>query len=115
MKSIKRYTKMLVSGVLALVIAWFLLPFMLGLSLLTGVGFLISVLLAFYKGIIFKKPEVIGYIAISYIIVSVSAGILIPKAYTDYKTAGLTSSIITLSIFLAIYLFARNLRDYRKR
>lgn len=86
------------------VIFYALIPSMFELSLSTGIGFIITCVLAFKKRVIFKDPIFVMSVAFGYILINVAFNQVFPLVYKNAVQGSIVTAFIILFVFLAIYL-----------
>ena len=57
---IMRTENKIIAIIISVVLFYVFVQHMFQLSIMTGIGFIISCGLAFYKGVIFKEPRIVG-------------------------------------------------------
>jgi hypothetical protein len=77
--------------------------------------FVVSCGLAFYRGAVLRDPRLIAYIAIANIITNALTTNLAPQIWNDIVEGSLFSTGTLATVFLAVYLRARQLADYPEK
>lgn len=88
---------------------------MFKLSPWSGIGFIISCGLAFYRGAVLKDPRLIGFIAVGNILTNVAMSQLLPQIWSDMVQGSFLTAGIVLAVFIIIVLRARQLADYPEK
>jgi hypothetical protein len=85
---------------------------MFELSIIAGIGFIISCSLAFYRGAVFKEPGIIVIIALGYTLTNIAISRILPKVYENFIQGSILAILIVLIVFLSVYLRGRELKSY---
>lgn len=102
----------LISLIAAGLLVYAFIGYMFTLGITTGLGFLIACGLAFYKGVIFKEPRIIGFIAVGYILTNLAISQVLPMVYKEAVQGTIVTALIILAVFLSIYLKGKQLQSY---
>ena len=86
---------------------------MFNLNLVTGIIYLVAVIGAFYKKLIFRRKN-IAWMIISGTILSYLARLLLPYVLGSYLAGDILSTLIIGAITLAIWIKAWNLKKGKK-
>jgi hypothetical protein len=108
MKIEEKIASIFIAGVLL----YALIPKMFELSLITGLGFVIACSLALYKGVIFKKPEIIVLIFLGYTLTNAATSRILPQVYENFIQNSLLEAAIISTVFLMLYLKGKELQSY---
>ena len=87
------------------------LDFMFSLSFITGIGFIISCFLAFHRGVVFKEPGIIGFIAIGYVLTNTAVSQVLPMVYEETISGTVLTGLIIFSVFLTLYLKGKEIQS----
>ena len=102
----------LISLIAAGLLVYAFIGYMFTLGITTGLGFLIACGLAFYKGVIFKAPRIIGFIAVGYILTNLAISQVLPMVYKEAVQGTIVTALIIFAVFLSIYLKGKQLQSY---
>jgi hypothetical protein len=105
-------SRLIINVFIAGVIFYALIPSIFKLSLLTGIGFIITCALAFNKGVIFKDPIFVMNVAVGYILTNVAVSQVLPTVYKEAVQGTIVTALIVFAVFLAIYLKGKELQSY---
>jgi hypothetical protein len=96
---------------LALYLSYALLPTMFELGWITGIGFIVSCGISFYKGKAIENPNLIPVIAIGYILTNTAVSMLLPQIYESIISKSFLVAGIILIVFISLYLRGKELKD----
>jgi hypothetical protein len=109
----KRSTKRVVASTILGGLAFYILVIpVFDFGFFTGVGFVISCARAFWKGAVSRKPRIIIYIAVTYIITNIAFRILFPLAFLDVIKGSFLTALMVIGIYLLVWIEMRRLRRY---
>lgn len=108
MRIVEKIISIFVAGILL----YAFVPYMFQLSIITGIGFIIACLLAFYRGVVFKYPRIVGFIAVGYILTNLAISQILPMVYQDFIQGSVLTAIIIFAVFLTVYLRGKDLKAY---
>lgn len=95
-----------------IILALFVIP-MFNLNLYTGIFYVITIILALYKGIIFRRKNIAIMIIIGTLL-AYMAGLLIPYIIGSYLAGDIISALILALLALLIWSKGRKLKKGKK-
>lgn len=102
-KCMKLSEKRIYQYAVAGVVFFAFLPSMFDLSILTGLGFIGSVLFSICNRTLIKDPRIMAYI-VGGIILTYAASTLLPDIWENFKAKNWISLLILIFVYVVIYL-----------
>jgi hypothetical protein len=96
--------------IIAVLLFAVVVPVMFRLGLITGIGFVISCLLALYRGVLWKDAGAVLFIAAGYAITSLAVHALLPAAYANLQNQSFLVAALLVLAFIFIWWRLRALR-----
>ena len=102
---------LVITILIAVILFYAFLPVMASLGIITLGSFVFSCALSFYKGVAFKEPRIIGFIAIGHVLTHAAVNQVLPLVWENIAAGLFLEALIIGTVFIMMYLRGKEIQS----